>query len=1021
MLVYVIIQKMLISNLTNELKNRDNLNTLITENISEAVCTINSEGIIQHASQSYASVIGFNPSEITSKVLYNLIYEKDKDNVRQIFDTIFHSSTEKVFDFRHLKPDGSFIIVEAYARLFSSNETQPEGIILSMRNVSDLRMSELQYFFSRFALDNVQQSVVMINSSGNVVYLNEQTRQMLKKRHMSPKNLKIWDLSPDVEKENWPEYFEYMRKNKYRVISSEIETPVGNIFLERHATYAEFKGKEYIVTNSMDLTRYFKSEEIIRASEQRYKRIIDNIYDVVWVLDMGLKTTFITPSIERLTNYTVEEHIAQSIEEKFTPESAQIIHQWYEYYIPRLSSGVINKESFILRGELQYKRKDGGAIWVEMNVKILMDESGKIIGIHGTSVNIDERKQTELELRSSQKRYKSIFENIIDVYYETTLEGIIIEISPSVETFSKYKREELLGTTLVNFYKMPETRISFLEDIKNKGYVSNYDLILLDKDGREIDCSITARLLTDENGQPYKICGTIRDTTEKRRVEKLIKESEERYKTLVSLSPNPIVVTRNGYFYYVNPSAIRFLGFSKPDELLGKKMIDFIEPKTNDKVINEIAKLSESENCPALELGIINKEGKKLTTLSAIKTISYEGEDSLLFVIQDITQQKQYEEELFQAKQKAEESDKLKTSFLANMSHEIRTPLNGIIGFAGLLKRQNLDKEKQEKYAEIIHSSSHQLLAIINDIIDISKIEAGQMVVYQEAINISHIITELNYIYKSLAEKKNIEFRICPMEDILEISSDEVKLKQILNNLLNNALKFTHKGFIELGYKKQDHEAIFWVRDTGIGIPDDFKRIIFERFRQVEIASNKKYGGTGLGLSISKALVQMLGGRIWLDSEVDKGTTFYFTIPLSVKNKDNSASTLHIANNESIDWHDKTILIVEDESVNSYYFEEILKNTGANLIFADNGKDAIEKFEKIKMIDLVLLDLKLPDIDGFEVLKQLKKLNSEIKVVAQTAFALSNDKKAAISSGFDGYIAKPIEKAELFDLINMLL
>jgi len=1021
MLVYVIIQKMLISKLSNELKNRDNLNKLITENINEAVCTINSEGIIQHASQSYVSVIGFAPSEITGKAIYSFIHEKDKENVKQLFETTLHSSTEKVFDFRHLKPDGSYIIVEAYARLLSSSEIQHEGIILSMRNVSELRISELQYYFSRFALDNVQQSVVMIDPSGSVVYLNEKTRQILKKRHISAQNLKIWDISPDVEKENWPEYFEHMRRNKYRVISSEIKTPVGNIFLERHATYTEFKGKEYIVTNSIDLTRYFKSEELIRASEQRYKRIIDNIYDVVWVLDMELKTTFITPSIERLTGYTVEEHMTQSIEEKFTPESAKTIRQWYAYYIPKLTSGEINKETFVLRGELQYKRKVGEPIWVEMTVKILIDESGKIIGIHGTSVNIDERKQTEIELRASREKYKSIFENIIDVYYETTLDGIILEISPSIEKVSKYKREELKGTSLISFYKTPESRANFIDAIMNMGFVSNYDLILLDKDGREIDCSITARLLTDENGQPCKICGTVRDTTEKKRVEKLIKESEERYKTLVSLSPNPVIVTRNGYFYYVNPSAIRFFGFSAPEELLGRKMIDFIDPKTNDKVINEIAKLSESENYPALELGIINKEGKKLTTLSAIKTISYEGEPSLLFIIQDITQQKKYEEELFQAKQKAEESDKLKTAFLANMSHEIRTPLNGIIGFSGLLKRQNLEKEKQEKYAEIIHSSSHQLLAIINDIIDISKIEAGQMVVYHEPINILQIITELSYIYKSLAEKKDIEFRLSPLENIQEISSDEVKLKQILTNLLNNALKFTHNGFVELGYKKQNHEVVFWVRDTGIGIPEEFQKIIFERFRQVEIASNKKYGGTGLGLSISKALVQMLGGRIWLDSEVDKGTTFYFTIPYHTENKHTTPNIPHTPQNENINWSNKTILIVEDESVNSYYFEEILKNTGANLLFADKGMDAVEKFEKIKIIDLVLLDLKLPDIDGFEVLKQLKKMNPDIKVVAQTAFALSNDKKAAINAGFNGYIAKPVEKNELFETISKLL
>jgi PAS domain S-box-containing protein len=1003
-----------------ELKTSESQFSQLSENINDIICKLSVDGTIEYISSNSKKILSYEPGKITGQSFYNFIHPLDVEKVKKDFSDSQYFKKENKYELRCVKSDQSNIILDATIKAIYSEPDCLKGFLLNLQNVTEHRESESRLFFSQFALDNVLQSVIMIDPKGNVVYYNENTRRLMKRPSDDKSPLKIWELSSDVSEDQWDFYFQHLREVKHKVINSKVKTPYGEIFLERHATYAEYKGNEYIITNTVDLTHHYLAEEKIRTSEKNYRTIVENIYDVVWMLDLDLNTTFITPSIERLTGYTVEEHMSLKIEDKYTPESVQQILTWYNYYSPLINKGEIDIHKFLLRGELEYLKRDGGTLWTEITIKPLLDETDNLVGLHGTSVNIDERKRTEIALRQSQQKYKTIYENIIDVYFETNLDGILLEISPSIEKLSKFKIEELMGTPLLNHYYRPETRESFIKLLQQNGSVSNFEITLIDKDDKKVECSVTARLLFDESGKGYKICGTVRDMSDKILDKKRIQESEERYKTLVDLSPNPIMVMRNGKFYYTNPAAISIFGFTSSEEFSKTDFIQFIEIGDRKKLFDRIKNLDQCQECENLELNVIKKDGKKLNILVAIKPISYDVEPALLFVCQDITEQKKYATEILNAKRKAEESDNLKTAFLANMSHEIRTPLNGIIGFSGLLKNPGLEKHKLEKYTQVIDSSSHQLLAIINDIIDISKIESGQMIVYNEPTNLKHLLSEISIIYKSLAEKKGLEFRF---NDDLQteqtmILADELKIKQVLNNLLNNALKFTKKGFIELICEIRSEGIVFEVNDSGIGIPKDYQEIIFERFRQVEIANNKRFGGTGLGLSISKAIIEMMGGRIWLKSEQDKGTEFYFTIPYApYKEKGQSNATLIEEDNLYL-WDNKTFVIAEDESTNFFFIEEILKDTGANILYASNGLMAVDYFKNNKKIDLVLLDIKMPELNGYEALKKIRTIDPNVKIIAQTAFALSNDREKAIKAGFDDYISKPIDPDALLALIN---
>jgi PAS domain S-box-containing protein len=406
----------------------------------------------------------------------------------------------------------------------------------------------------------------------------------------------------------------------------------------------------------------------------------------------------------------------------------------------------------------------------------------------------------------------------------------------------------------------------------------------------------------------------------------------------------------------------------------------------------------------------------------------------------DIDELKISEENLQVAKLRAEEADRLKSAFLANMSHEIRTPMNGILGFADLLKEPNLTGPEQQKYIGIIEKSGNRMLNIINDIVDISKIEAGLMTPNIRESNVNEQIEYIYTFFKPEAEAKGISLSFRNTLPAIEavIQTDREKLFAILTNLVKNAIKYTQTGAIEFGYistglttqfaekigndmaeRSQLSELQFYVQDTGIGIPKDRQEAIFERFIQADIEDTKARQGAGLGLAITKSYVEMLGGKIWVESEEGNGSTFYFTLPYNNASLEKTESkNVFSADTADIYGHNLKILIVEDDEISEKLISVLIKDFSNEVINARSGNEAIEICRTNPAIDLILMDIRLPDLNGYTATSQIRQFNKDVVIIAQTAFGLSGDREKAIEAGCNDYITKPINKTALLLLIQ---
>lgn len=525
----------------------------------------------------------------------------------------------------------------------------------------------------------------------------------------------------------------------------------------------------------------------------------------------------------------------------------------------------------------------------------------------------------------------------------------------------------------------------------------------------------TTKILEDQN--------KMLDTT----YSKLV-ASEENFRQLVENTNELIWLRNEKEFIYINDQFEKIWGrnkeqiFNHPDILT-----EWIHPEDRSHV-NLWFNFSETvSRQPLIEQYRIVKPNKDVRWLW---TRSFLVEDErgkpyrMVSITTDITEQKDFEETLQVAKEKAQESDLLKTTFLANISHEIRTPMNGIVGFAELLNRDDIDSETRRSYMEIIKKSSNQLICIIDDIIDFAKIESNQVSIIETPVDLNKLMDQLLLFYENQLISKEIANITLLVEKgtdkILKVLSDENRLRQVMSYLLDNSVKYTSDGFIKFGYKLAGSRIEFFVQDSGEGIPKDKHDIIFERFRQVDEGHTRKYGGVGLGLPITKGLVNRLGGTIWLESEPEKGSIFTFTIPYKVEQEVYGEAAVGFQGLMEKQWKDKLILVAEDDDLNFEYIKALLGPTEARIIRAIDGNQAVKICTNLDF-DLILMDIRLPILNGIQATQYIRKMGKTVPIIAQTAFAMDDDKKKCLAAGCDKYIAKPISKEILYTTMLELL
>ena len=659
----------------------------------------------------------------------------------------------------------------------------------------------------------------------------------------------------------------------------------------------------------------------------------------------------------------------------------------------------------------------------------------------------------------SEEKYRTLYNNVPLSYQSLDENGCFININPMWLKTLGYDRNEVLGTWFGNYLHpdyVEHFKIIF-PAFKKRGYVSDVQFKMRKKDGKFIHISFEGYIGHTPDGKFKQIYCVFKDVTKQKALEYELQEKTSFLSTIMETSPVGIVtVDKAGTITYANNRAEHILGLVKKeitsrtyDAPLWKHTDINGSPFPDEKQPFNIVKKS-LKTVFDIQHGITWPDGR--VVLLSINATPIKDNNAnfngMIASIENITERKEAEkqlkdsehnlsikneeyesineelkqanEELIIAKEKAEESERLKSAFLANMSHEIRTPMNGILGFAELLNNPELNDNKQQEYVSIIQKSGTRMLSIINDIIDISKIEAGLMKLDVEETNINEQIEYIYTFFKPEVKAKGMKLMLKTTLSAEEatIKTDREKVYAILTNLVKNAIKYSKEGTIKVGYKKRGENLKFYVKDTGIGIPKEKQQSIFERFIQAGTDDKMAPEGAGLGLSITKAYLEMLGGKIWVESEKGIGSTFYFTLPYITEPIKETA-------NQQIDTSDKIdparelkILIAEDDETSELLLKEKLATIGKEVLIAKTGADAVESCRNNPDIDLILMDIRMPEIGGYEATRKIREFNKEIVIIAQTAYGLSGDREKAIEAGCNDYISKPISIAELLALIQ---
>ncbi len=769
-----------------------------------------------------------------------------------------------------------------------------------------------------------------------------------------------------------------------------------------------------------DITERKLIENAVRESEEKYRILFRDSPDAYLIISDGIfvDCNKATEILMRADRTQIIGKSPNALSPEFQPDGKTSAQKVKEKISEAFLSGKISFEWL-------HSRPDGSDLFVEVSIAAIMQDGMQVL--FTTWRDISERKTIEKELF----KLRNAINRSGEIVFMTDKKGVFTFVNPGFTTVYGYTASEVIGKQtpriLNSIIKNSDVNKIFWntllqgQDVKGESKNKN-------KDGSIIEIEGSANAIFDENKNLIGFLGIQRDITERKHAQDDLIKSENFLKEAQIIASLGIYTLDLASGYWESSEILdTIFGINADYDKSVEGWTSVIHPDWQ-KIMSEyfsqevIGRKADFDK----EYKIIRQNDGEERWVHGIGRLKFDENQnpvSMVGTIHDITDRKNTEQELTKAKEHAEESDRLKSAFLANMSHEIRTPMNGILGFAELLKMPGLTGEKQHEYIGIIKKSGERMLNIINDIIDISKIESGQMQVLISEANINEQIDYLYAFFKPEAENKNIQLSCrcgLPTDESI-IKTDKEKVFAILTNLVKNAIKYTDSGTIEFGYGLKTEvlasgdEVLpnvlqFYVKDTGIGIPGDRQQAIFDRFIQADIADTRAFQGAGLGLSISKAYIEMLGGGIWVESEEGKGSTFYFTIPYNHVLKVKPVEAAISSQQETVDKTKKIkVLVVEDDKTSVMLLLLLLKEFSRETLVVSTGTDAIEDCRLYPDIDLVMMDIKMPVMDGYEAARQIRQFNKDIVIIAQTAYGLSGDEDKAIAAGCNDYITKPLD------------
>ncbi|MCX6281456.1 MAG: PAS domain S-box protein [Bacteroidetes bacterium] len=727
---------------------------------------------------------------------------------------------------------------------------------------------------------------------------------------------------------------------------------------------------------------------------------------------------YVNPKFEEVTGYKSEEAVGQN------PRILKSGTHGEEFYKIMWTTILSGKE---WKGELVNKKKNGLLYWEQVSISPIMDEDGKILHFVAIKHDITEQKEYEERILQSENWYKAIFGNTGTSTCILDKDGVIVLANSKFEELSGFSKTEIEGTRKWSDFVLPDdlekmNRYHRERREAGKSAPKEYEFSFRDHSGNLKNILLTIDLIPGTQNS----VASLLDITERKKTLEALSSSEEKFRLISTSAQDGIIMIDNkGEIIYWNPGAEKIFGFSF-EEIQNKKLHPLLAPgKYHQQQKDAFSAFLKTGTGTVIdkitELEAIRKDGRVINIELSLAGMKLASGFGAVGIVRDITERKQAEAELVYAKEKAEESDRLKSAFLATMSHELRTPLNAVIGFSGLIA-EDLPVSEIMEMAERIHYSGNHLLKIIESMFEISMLEARVTKPLIEEFSVFELFGTLkSSLIKELAKqsKEHISTAFLPQENAsgILLRTDKIKLTLLMSNLLNNAVKFTDQGKIEYGFNIEGKDITFFVKDTGIGIPPDQTEVIFERFRQVDDTHTRRYGGIGLGLSICREISNLLQGELWVESVKNVGSAFYFKLPDAVIDVDEP----NIKVKETGLYKDlsgTTILVVEDEEDNYFFLKTILNKAKAKTLYAHNGQEAIDFCREHPEIDLVLMDIKMPVMSGDEATKIIKKSRKDLPVIAQTAYATSPEVKKYMQIGFDAYITKPIIKDELLIIIR---
>ena len=793
------------------------------------------------------------------------------------------------------------------------------------------------------------------------------------------------------------------------------------------------------------------SEEELRNTTGRLKKIFDAAPDAILIMDVNGTFIQINKIVENILGYNKQDIVGKNFFEMtlLTDVDQNKVKEGVQKSLKGEKFGPV---------EISYKSRSGEYMYSELSTYPIKFDDRSLILMVVRDVTL--QKKTARIIQENEQRLSLHINQTPLGVIEWDLNFKVKRWNPAAERIFGYTKKEVLGEN-VRCILTPETykKVKILwDDILSSDPGKRYINENITKSGETILCEWFNTRLVNKHNKVVAVASWVQDITERVRAERIkkvlydisnaVNTTDNLHKLIgfIQTELSNIIDTTNFYIALYNETNDTFtLPFfvDEKDQFTeipaGKTLTKYVVKKqkpilADTRLMSELELQGEIESVGAdskIWLGVPLKTEGKVTGVLVVQ--SYTDENAfnssdvqmLEFVSDQISisiNRKKTEDELVAALKKAEESDKLKTAFLQNMSHEIRTPMSGILGFTTLLKESGKISDRQLEYLRIIEKSGERMLNTINDLMDISKVEAGQMDVETREINVNELIDYIQTFFYPEAKQKGLDIS---NEKGLEnsdsiIISDKEKLYAILTNLVKNAIKYTEKGSVNFGYVAKGNYLEFFVKDSGIGIPKQELDTIFDRFVQVHHNLSSKYEGSGLGLSITKAYVEMLGGNIRVESQSGKGSQFYFEIP--IKKGENIAIKAEPKPEEKIQKTEEKqqlkILIAEDDETIRKYLSIVVRKISTEVLFAKNGIKTVEISKNNPDIDLILMDIKMPGMDGYEATRKIREFNKNVVIVAQTAFAFESEHEKAEAAGCNDYISKPINRNSLINIIG---